>query len=650
MTQTRWYFLPIRPAEDVRDPFGSELFASEGQATALVRESSQNSLDASTGGPTRLVFTLGVAEPADAEEYLSSLRPHLTVQDGLADRLPAAGEPVSYLNIEDFGTCGLTGTFDLTRFDEGDEERFLGFLRYEGLSVKTAGNRGSWGIGKTVFPAASTANSLFALTKRSTDDMMLLMGRAQLKSHRDPENPDTRLQPYGKYAEYQTSGGEPIPHPIQQESVLRHFRETFGLQRQSETGLSVVVPFPGEDVSNFDELARAAIEHCFAPILQRQLVIEIRSNEQHVVLDDDTIMDSLDEIEGWSEGKKAIIRSRLEFANWSLGTTPSDLIEILPPESPSICREMFGDDLVAIGERFMAGERLAFRVPVRVEPVGSEPVWSYMEVFVQLDCDLSKPDDHYIRKGVLASELHGTVPSGVRAITLVADDHLAGLLRLSEDVPHTKWRQRGIQRVTERYVRPTHAIGLACRAANEIINILMTADERPDDQMLAPFFPEEDDRRSRRREGGGQPGGRGRGDAGDGDGTSTSDPPENLGPPAFRYGPIDTGFRLRGEPDSNRPLRPIRVRVAYETFSGSALARYRPEDFILDDGGGLVVESSGVDVRSRQGNTIEFTPNTRNFCLEVTGFDARRALRVVPVVLAEDIEDGDAIPNGSTED
>jgi len=206
MNQPLWKFRPMSRGEINVDPIEGEFFSTEVLGSlpdAVIREAIQNSLDAGLPGETvRIVITfpspgqrLGAE---DAARYLQGLREHLEAKDiGLADGVDY-GRPMDFLVIEDFGTRGLAGDVrdDGSRDDGAQKNDFYYFWRNIGRAVEGATTRGRWGLGKTVFQAASRINSFFGLTVRHDDTRRLLMGQSVLKIHRSNGR---RYAPYGYY-------------------------------------------------------------------------------------------------------------------------------------------------------------------------------------------------------------------------------------------------------------------------------------------------------------------------------------------------------------------------------------------------------------------------------------------------------------------
>ncbi|MBO3803981.1 MAG: hypothetical protein JTT11_08975 [Candidatus Brockarchaeota archaeon] len=255
------------------DPVEGEFFTPQRLTESLVREAIQNSLDAKLPqSQLRMRFALSGSSnrlpPEKARRYCEGLRPH--IEKVAADySLPREDEPMNFLVIEDFGTRGLCGDPEQA-FDSdtsGPKNDFYYFWRNIGRSSKREAERGRWGLGKTVFPAASRINAFFGLTIRADDRKRLLMGQAVLKTHTIG---DIRYCPYGFFAEFD----QEFAMPVTDQELLENFCSDFGLKRTSEPGLSIVVPYFREEELLKDDIEQAVIMNYFYPILSRDLIVE----------------------------------------------------------------------------------------------------------------------------------------------------------------------------------------------------------------------------------------------------------------------------------------------------------------------------------------------------------------------------------------
>jgi hypothetical protein len=282
---TMWVFEKLAGAAVRRDPNETQLFkteqAEEGEyagTDALVREILQNSMDASIGdGPVRLRLALHSHDELPDKDRLGHYFGRL--ESPLAHReveFDADGVPQlidGFLVCEDFGTSGLGGDPMLAKDPvSGSPERedFFWFWRNIGRSGKTGDDLGRWGLGKTVYRAASQVGCMLGLTVREEDYRELLMGQAVLKIH---EYAGSEYFPEG----YWCSGinKEGLPLPIEDPDELSRFRNEWKLTRKpDEPGLSVVVPYVASELKG-RRLLQAICVHFFLPIIRGELVVDL---------------------------------------------------------------------------------------------------------------------------------------------------------------------------------------------------------------------------------------------------------------------------------------------------------------------------------------------------------------------------------------
>ena len=292
-----WSFRKMSRGEMNADPVEGEFFTPEGLADSLVRESIQNSLDAKLDdSPVRVRFHFSGETRAlsakSGNRYLDGLWQHVKSIEGGRPNTPEMTDPVQFLTIEDFGTRGLCGSTeqDNDTDESGENKDFFYFWRNIGRSRKEESQRGRWGLGKTVFPAASRLNSFYGYTVRFDDINAYLMGQSVVKIHRIN---DIRYCPYGFYAKIEPDA---FQRPLDDSEILKNFRLDFQLERTDEPGLSIVVPFPDLDEIDPDQMIRSAIIHYFYPILRGELIVEVSADGLDARIDDDSIDDIVDKI------------------------------------------------------------------------------------------------------------------------------------------------------------------------------------------------------------------------------------------------------------------------------------------------------------------------------------------------------------------
>jgi hypothetical protein len=648
-----WHFYRQDPTDPVLNPIASEFFASEavGDASdALVREAIQNSLDArqtaakQAGTPARVRIHLsgdaGALSAQAAKEWFGTIWPHVSADgNGLADR-PGAGEPCPFIVVEDFGTTGLDGdpaAFAVARTRPND---FLNFFRAVGYSDKGQHSKGSWGVGKTVFPRSSRISGFIGYTVRASDDRRMLLGRSILRYH------TVEGVPYKSdgYSGVQRDDGFVLP--TEDDDVIAAFQRDFRAERRGEPGLSVVVPWyapSGDNAITTDAVLRAAVSGFFHPMLAGDLIVEIDTFGGTTRLDAHTLPEVLAGQEGsWAAEKLAVI----ELARWWRQRNGESDGALTPPPANRAQKWVPGavgsEVMERISPKLMARERFAVRVPMHVLPREGDPEPTHFDVI----CEATDDDTTavmFIRDGLIIPDVRPTKRTrGIRAIVIVEDDALAGFLRDAETPAHTEWTS-GTSNFRDKYKFGPGGIEFVRASVPELISALRSVDTQPDENMaIEHFFIEREASKSGRRR--------------------RRKPTVKVAsrPPRFRINRLEGGFSLRppsvtGDADGTgdgasggdgdvaagqAPFEPfaVSIRAAYDVRSGSALNAWSPFDFDVAKRP-IAIEHSGVDIRRLEGRQIIAVVNQPDFHVSVRGFDRNRDLFVEARVLREKSSD-----------
>lgn len=624
----RWHFRRMHRAEMNQDPVQEEFFTPEGLADGLVREIAQNSLDASSGnGPVRIRFAFSAAPLDDgvAARYLAGLGAHLEAALGNASQID---EPMHFLVIEDFGTRGLRGDPRQAEDDgpsgmPAEKNDFFYFWRNIGRSSKADTDRGRWGLGKTVLPASSRINSFLGLTVRDDDAKALLMGQAVLKVHRIKRD---RFPPYGYYSRVEN---DDFSMPVGDARAIRRFCQDFGVTREREPGLSLVIPHPRDELAPLD-LVRAAIIHYFYPILSGGLVIEVAKGHEVQVVSRETI-DALVATVDWTgtDTNHATLGKLFSLARWAIALSQADHVALVPPpgeEAPEWNEELFSaDDLQSIRARYDAGERIALRVPVKIHRAHHAPRMSWFGVYLERDDSLRRGEDHYIRQGITISDMRLVRDRGVRGIVVVEERGLSSMLGDSENPSHTKWEVRA-GKLRDRYVHGSKCVNFVRIALRQLVELLQRPPQGLDRDLLSEVFSITlpDDAPEVDGDGATRPGRKRR----DADTEPDSPHPPDARPVPFRVSPIEGGFLVAGKAATGTAQsRLVEVRAAYEVRRGNPFRRYDPCDFRVEQAP-ISIEADGATVEQKEQNRISFRIERDDFEVRVTGFDHLRDLRV----------------------
>ncbi len=623
----QWHYQQQRPGDTTREPIQGEFFATEAitnSAEALVREGIQNSLDARRNGQAvRVSVRLSGTEagiPADTlAPFLKEGWPHLQApRNGLREP-PEPRSPCRYLTFEDFGTTGLEGDPAQWHKVAGQKNAFFSFFRAEGHSDKSEQDRGRWGVGKTVFPRASRISTFWGLTVRSSDRQGLLMGRAILKSHHITEQ---RFVPDGYFGVRQENG---LTLPVVDEAVLAQFREMFTLERGTEPGLSIVVPWYDADEITAPALLEAVVRGYFVPILSGGLSVVIAGPDgsRHELSADRLLpvtrsaggqlaadMVPLIELAAW--GSEATQHGRFTTLNRSPETGALRWDQALLP----------ADQLPGLRASLEAGQRLAIRVPMPVREKGRPLVWSYFDVYLVRDGTDDRARPVFVREGIIVSDIRSPLTRNTRALVVVGDKPLATLLGDSENPAHTQWQKDG-SNYKGKYTYGEANIRFVVNSVHEIVQLITGGNQEADRSLLVDLFSlpavpgDPDAVRTRGRAPTPEPDGP--------DQPPPPNPPEPR-PRSYRVSRIRGGFTVSA--GDGPPPAALEIRAAYDVRRGSALAKWNRADFQFVRAPIRIEDDTGVTIPEHADNRMIVHVTAPDFRLSITGFDENRDLYI----------------------
>lgn len=614
----QWHFREKRTGDDISDPITGEFFADgslDNPSTALVREALQNALDAGKGidregSPVRVRIAMQrdkhAVPPAVARRWFGTLGPHLrTPNNGLRDR-PGPDEPCDYLVVEDFGTSGLTGD---TESDSADGERnnFVDFLRSDGRTRKGTGDRGSWGVGKNVFPRSSRINAYLAFTVRVDDQRRLVMGKSILKIRTVH---GIQYQPSCYLAE--SWNPDEVPRPFEDVEVIQRLQRDFDIRRRYEPGLSLVIPWLDADIRYQDILAAVVRQYYFA-ILSGTLQIELQNNSESLHL-------AADNLEDIVRAQVPEFAEEVALARWALSVDARDLLTLMSPRPDA--PQKWSADLVAeeareaIKTALASRERVAIRVPLHVRQARAAAEPTFFDIYLE-----HHDGDRVIRPSFFREQLAISgvkravgVPK-IRALVVVEDQPLADLLRAAEPPNHTDWDMKTAN-FRHQYRDGNHVITFVKSSVKELLTHVRAGDDEPDFNIAIDFFgvPEP----------GAVPQGRK-------DNKNGKEPPKKFPgvespPQSYGVSVVSGGFAIRPTGSGRLPERII-VAAAYDVLSGSPWKLYEPADFDFTrrDKNGLAITCEGeLEYRVLEPNRIELRPRGPNFEFRVVGFDPNR--------------------------
>ena len=593
-----------------------EFFASNSEAGALVREAIQNSLDArlDENHPVRVRILIANDKKrldwdATTEWIDTGAWGHFKASgSGLKD-IPFDNSACPFLVYEDFNTKGLNGDIYQNAECDGVKNAFYYFLRAEGQSDKKEGELGSWGVGKIVFPKSSRLRAIFVLTTRSEDSKTYLSGQSILKYHKVG---DQVYSPDGWFGEI---GEKELGLPIDDSQIINKFSEVFSLSRKNETGLSLVVPWPDENIT-FENLTKSVIEEYFYSILTKKLEVLIETDDMSVQLSEDTLLDEVEKLDTSSE--KSLVQL-VELAA-SVLTQPKDQIIKLPrytgnkPEwQPEMISEELVDDIWGILD---SDEPATIRVPLDILYKEDARVeHTFFDVVIKKAKDnVAKPV--FVRDGLVITKVLRPKSPGYISLVSIIDSPLKTLLGRAENPAHSEWNV-GSDHFKGKYSYGRDYLNFVRLSVKRIIQYIQKDDEEADASILADLFsiPKPENETMPIPEPSPDPGP---------DVEPPMIPPIPTKEPYYNLVKIDNGFRVYGKKEFTR-VREYCIVMAYDLIKGNPFNKWHKADFLVQE---LTIKTKNTSNYEAKDNCIKFTADNNQFDIEVNGLDINRDLKV----------------------
>jgi hypothetical protein len=647
-----WRFKELTRNDTLQNASHLEFFHNEALQSAvdaLAREDIQNRLDARAPNEPRVEVRYRLCGPVTSgrhTEWLKGLAPHLDAPQ-VTEELgahPSIERPLQWLVIEDFATTGLEGDPECFQDPLGGVRQrndFFWFIRNVGRSGKKGADRGRWGLGKIVYPAASQIRSFFAYSVRRSDHQRSLVGRSVLAVHNvGREQHDSE----GYFGRFDDPNHAYFATPELDSRTLDRFASDFDVARRAdEPGLSLVIPWPEENIT-LDALIRSLVEHWFWVLLDDRLVVRVilPATGEESLLSAATVEDVIRQRVGETTLEGQQLLRKLQFAREVIIFEPKNVVQLSPCPSGSApkwdhAEERFGSTEIVddLRTRYHHGELLGFDVPVRVRRKdGMIDEQSSFEVYVQRTDTGAQTVETFLRDGLTISGQHYLREPGVLALVKAGDtsnDALGTLLGDAENPAHTRW-ERGGKHFRGRYDFGPSILTYVQRAALNLSSVLSRRPEGLDKDLLQHLFsvPEP------------------------GHATAIGPKPKAgpvippvvppIKPPTYflQCTKVQGGFHIQPHPKAERPPAAIQLRAAYEVVRGNPFRLHHPADFdFTKKSSGLDLEFDGLTVSNVIPNRLILTVDRPDFQLTATGFDPHRDLILDIRPLHDDTADND---------
>jgi hypothetical protein len=404
--------------------------------------------------------------------------------------------------------------------------------------------------------------------------------------------------------------------PLEQSDSINRFRKCFSLERGSEPGLSIVVPWLDTDVTE-DAIVRAVMRDYFYPILTNRLEVIVKTPSSEITVTSSTLED---EVQKLGEEVQRDLGPLIELARWSLDQGSSTIPKL---ENQDSRRAMEWNDTLfpeklkpLLTKQLMSNERLAVRVPVNVREKNRAVQESYFDVFLIRDGSDRSDRPVFVRDGLIITDVNAQ-RSRVTSLVIVKDRPLAAFLGDSENPSHTQWQHDGSHFKGKYKSGPTD-LKFVKDSVRHLVRLLTESESEEDRNLLADIFNLPDGELLEKKGGKKE-----EGDA------SEKTEVTAAGKRIFNISRLSGGFAVTAARSAVSADFPpcVQILAAYDVRRGNPFNRYIKEDFDLGDAE-FQVEFEGVTLLSRSGNRITAKLDSRDFRIAVTGFDVNRDVRV----------------------
>ena len=224
------------------------------------------------------------------------------------------------------------------------------------------------------------------------------MGKTVLKSHWVGDN-YCQDGYFGVKAD-----GESMIMPIENQNDIKQFQQVFGLERQNDPGLSIVVPWFDMEVTE-QTLLHAVLKNYSYAILSGDLDVIVETAGIETLLEQGSLRG-----EARKFSAQADTLPMIELAEWAISEdAANDRLTLDMPDPNrgwSWSKNLFTAEILKrLGEKITGGERIAMRVPVRVRKRNNTSAVSHFDVYMVNEGTNERARPMFIRDGIVITDV-----------------------------------------------------------------------------------------------------------------------------------------------------------------------------------------------------------------------------------------------------
>jgi hypothetical protein len=394
--------------------------------------------------------------------------------------------------------------------------------------------------------------------------------------------------------------------PVQTGPEVQALRDLAGLQRLDQTGLSLIIPYL---VDGIDEasIISGVISNYYFPILAGRLIVEVGN----VVISKATFL----EVAAMHPASKTIPFDFVKEISETIDSPPETIASAAIGNSELGDSSFAAETIGMLKERFASGQIVRVRIPVVLKPKTAPDVTSFIDLYLRSLSDGEKPFALIARGPItLPGERRHFGSAAALGALIANDDQVASFLGDAENPAHTAWNPNA-EKLRPGWRSPQSTLATIRHSLRHFYALIAEQAETEDSEALIDFFSILEKTKAvhgkRKR----------------------TPKPKIIIPPrekAISIRPRKGGFDIAAGPaaaDWTFP-RVIRVRIAYDMIGANPFKRHSPFDFDLENGNEIRIEASHAKQEAVKSNTLKITAESKDFFLNVSGFDERRDIVV----------------------
>jgi len=572
-----WKFHKYAEDEKQSNSSSEKSFKSQELAQSLIRETVQNSLDASneSSNPVEVHIRIIEVNFTDVAPYLASIEQHYKAC-GLS--IDNRCEQITFLIIEDFQTVGLNG------------DKLKSFFLRDNIRLDTKQGGGSHGIGKIVLYLASHLRTFFAYSLFNGGQ--ILEGTAHLKTH----ELDSVI--YREHGRLQLQCDE-----------HQDFIKTLFTREKNQYGLSIAIPFLSKDIST-DSIKKEVLNQFYYPILndKLQVFVESESIDSDVISKNNKLSDRYHLIKEYLKNSDSNINVSIEIKN---NTNFEESID------ESIHKTIL--------EKIHTQQKLILDITL-TGFVKNSLTKGFLTLLFCTKSIKEEGQFDYWRGHLLITDAskRKNISKDYVAIVIVNnndDNELHHFLRKLENPAHTEWEyQNPESKIKKQYLYIANVVTFVSTLPQKIIKLIKSENRDIDSNLFADLFPmdglnqQNNEPKNTTEQ------------------QKSTKPRINIDEPIpsdFIFSKLSDGggFTITLNKNTIIDFHRVSIKIAYKTNYGDAFKNYDIRDFDLSQNL-IKIDINNGAIEERVTNFLTLVIADEDFRLSLSGFDPDRELTV----------------------